>query len=104
MRRPRTTAASVLILLSLSGCGGSRVAFDPKPVTQLADGAGAAPAALTRPCRRPAPMSSGSAGAVERKIAADVTALKDCEARRAATVEFYASRDAALAGAPPPAP
>lgn len=73
---------------------------DGKPVTELADAAMQPPAALTAACAEPVALPRGAlaAGPVERLWGSDRAALADCGARHAATVEFFAERDAALAG------
>ena len=93
-----TRPLCLLALLALAGCG--HTAIDGKPVTELADPAMQPPAALTAPCDAPValPDAAMSAGAVERGWAADRGALAMCGARHQAETEFYAKRDAALAG------
>lgn len=107
MRRRLTIIACALSLTSFAACTHSEGSIDGKTVVQVAGGRAAADPRLLRPCRQPAPLTSDlddggvSAGAIERKIATDAAALRDCRARHGALVAYEARKDRALAGEKP---
>ena len=95
-----TRALCLAALAALAGC--AHVAIDPKPVTELADPAIQLPAALRAPCQTQVaaliPAGPMNAGPAERATETVVAWLLDCSARKDAETEFFAKRDAALAG------
>ena len=73
---------------------------DHLPIKELADPAAQPPKKLIEPCVGPVEIPKGplDAGPTARLWAADRIALSECKTSNALLVEFYAKRDAGLAG------
>ena len=83
----------------LTGCAKS-VEIDAKPVTELSSPQAQPPQSLLTPCSDTAelPARDLSAGDVKNAWAKDRVSLVECGDRKDALLQFYASRDRALAG------
>ncbi|WP_442320023.1 Rz1-like lysis system protein LysC [Ancylobacter polymorphus] len=93
--KPTKIVIATALASGLTACSGSTASVRPSLRPTLEP----APAALRQPCAAPVVIPPGgkTQGQTERSWAKDRVALVECGADKAALVEFYDKRDAALA-------
>lgn len=93
--KPRRIVIATALASALTACGASTESVRPSLRPTLEP----APAALRQPCAAPVVIPAGAKTQRETEgaWATDRVALVECGADKAALVEFYDKRDAALA-------